>query len=237
MAMVFFLSGAGKRGAGDKATRAAAGLGWAGGDVFPWCRHGVYKLCTTNKTSLPPIHHRPNLSPSPTGFSFPHPAHLDAADPGTKYRQPRENSVRLCWPGPLGSREYISRSPFLPIGAHSPPRFSNGAEEASPHLQHRADATLRHGGCRNCRSLQRRGGFLSMDFISDGHDLLFLSPPPILSMPTEGPESDPTPLPPPSPSHHHHHNPTLPGQQFALRIIIRGISTPLPQPIPPSPRV
>lgn len=141
MAMFFFLSGAGKRGAGDKATRAAAGLGWAGGDVFPWCRHGVYKLCTTNKTSLPPIHHRPNLSPSPTGFSFPHPAHLDAADPGTKYRQPRENSVRLCWPGPLGSREYISRSPFLPIGAHSPPFLQRcgGSFPASP-TSRRCDA-------------------------------------------------------------------------------------------------
>jgi hypothetical protein len=44
---------------------------------------------------------------------------------------------------PPSPREYISRSLALPIGAHNHPGFSNGAEEASPHLQRPPDATLR----------------------------------------------------------------------------------------------
>lgn len=238
MAMFFFLSGAGKRGAGDKATRAAAGLGWLVVMFFL----GVDTALTNFVQQTRPPCLQSTIAPT----SVPPPPDSHSPIQHTSTRQTQVQSIAnrgrtpsaCAGQAPSGPGSIYPGPPSSPLARIAPPPFlqrCGGSFPASP-TSRRCDAApwAAAGTVDRCNG---GGGFLSMDFISDGHDLLFLSPPPILSMPTEGPQSDATPLPPPSPSHHHHHNPTLPGQQFALRIIIRGISTPLPQPIPPSPRV
>lgn len=153
--------------------------------------HGVYKLCTTNKT-LRPIHHRSNLQPPPPPPDSHSPIHHTSTrqtDAGTKYRQPTWTSLLHRPSGPLGSREYISRSLGLPIGAHKTSRFSNGAEEASPHLQRRPDATL----LQELSIAATEGRFLRqwILFPRVRTVLLTSSAPLVLTMPTEG-EMTPT---------------------------------------------
>lgn len=154
--------------------------------------HGVYKLCTTNKT-LRPIHHRSNLQSPP-------PPHRILIPPSTTPRRGRRtqvqsiasrhgrvcSTVRLAPSGPGSIYPGPSASPLARIKTS---RFSNGAEEASPHLQRRPDATL----LQELSIAATEGRFLRqwILFPRVRTVLLTSSAPPVLTMPTEG-EMTPT---------------------------------------------